>query len=94
MNIVKKIEKKAERAADLIPYEVTYIPGETEDLDQYKATSKEMEITCYGSSRDSVIKSAKMEAIAILMQNSKIIDLILKNEDLLLNKKKNKVKTG
>ena len=94
MDVITKVEKKAKKASEILKYKVICIPGVTEDLDQYKVTHELLNITCYGSSEESALASAKMEAEARFMEQASLADKILTQaaKDHLLVKRKPKKK--
>jgi hypothetical protein len=78
MNVLNKIEIKAKKAADLIEFTVEYTPGVTEDLDLYCVKNSNFGVSSYGPTEESARESAKIQLESILLENSSVIDLILK----------------
>jgi hypothetical protein len=80
MDIFKRIEKKAEIAAQAINFDLRYIPGVDEDLDIYCAYHELMNIYCYGATKEEAVNSARQEAAARLMENSELTNSLLKSK--------------
>lgn len=70
MTLLDKIKFLANKATEKTQFSLEYIPGAIEDLDQYKAINKELQIYCYGRSEEEALTSAKNEAFAYYMNNS------------------------
>jgi hypothetical protein len=90
IDILEKIEEKTKIASRLIKFDITYIPGVTEEFDKYKATHEALKIYCYGATKKRAIASAQMEASAWLMAHSSVLDLVLKEEVQKLSRLKKK----
>lgn len=78
MDILKKIETKAEAAAKLLVFDLIYLSGEEEVDDRFRAENKDLAIYCYGSSEESAVASARKEAVAKLVKNPGLVEKILK----------------
>ena len=74
MELLDRIEKQAKKAAEKVQFVLEYIPGEIEELDQYRASHEKMEIYCYGDTEDQALESAKNEAFAYFMKHSSKIN--------------------
>ena len=77
MNLLSKFKENAKCASEVIEFDVLYIPGVTEDLDNYKATYLPLNINCYGPSKELAIRSARSEAEAHFMEESTMAEAIL-----------------
>lgn len=69
MKILDKINKIVKKAAEDVEFEITYIPGITEEDDQYKAVNEKLSITCYGSSEKEALENARIAAEAFFLEN-------------------------
>ena len=77
MNPIERIAQKAEKAAQLVAYDVQYIPGVTEDLDQYQAINEDLGVSSYGPTQEKALERARIQAKSELMENSAKLDEIL-----------------
>jgi hypothetical protein len=78
MDLFSKFELQARLAAQVLSFDITYIPGVTEDLDRYKASHEQMGINCYGDTEDLAISSARMEATGLFIERSSLAEQILR----------------
>jgi hypothetical protein len=79
MNALDKFKLKARQAAQLLDYEVKYLPGLVEELDQYQVSHSVLfNISCYGASKESALKSAINEAQSLLIENPELVRDLLK----------------
>lgn len=79
MNAVDKLNKKAIKAAKRLKFELIYIPGLVEELDQYKATYEGLfTINCYGPTKEEALSSAIEEASRLLLDDPQQIRNLLK----------------
>lgn len=78
MKILKEIEERALLAAKKLKYEVTYLPGLIEELDQFKAQHDTFFIVnCYGATREEALAAAINEASFLLLEEPKLITQLL-----------------
>ena len=71
-----KINQQAENVAKLIEFDVTYLPGIVESLDQYKASNEFLNIDSYGPTEDVARKNAQKFATALLLEDSNLVKRI------------------
>lgn len=72
MKIIDKLEKQAKNLAEIIVFEVEYIPGLTIEDDMFKAVQIDLNITTYGSTESQAIISARKEAVGRIMEDSSL----------------------
>jgi hypothetical protein len=73
LDVLSRTEDKAKAAANLIDYDISYIPGVTEDMDLYNVSNEALGVSCYGPTKEKAMISAKNEAVAQLMGHSSLI---------------------
>lgn len=69
--------KNIKKAVDCIKFEITYLPGVTEDLDLYQASFEPLGVSSYGSSKEEAIKNAQIQAEQELIANSLVLSQLL-----------------
>jgi hypothetical protein len=79
MDLLRRFELKAKKAAELVPFTLVYHPGLTEDEDKYEVVSahKDLTIHCFGENEDQAYCSAVMEAEGQLMGDMTLADKII-----------------
>jgi hypothetical protein len=77
MDVLQKYKDKANLAASVLEFEITYEAGVTEDLDTYKASFGPLNINCYAGSEEDAIKYARIEAEARFMETSELANVVL-----------------
>ena len=76
MKALDKINQQAENVARLIEFDVTYLPGIVESLDQYKASNEFLNIDSYGPTEVIARENAQKFATALLLEDSNLVKRI------------------
>lgn len=68
---------KIKKAVFKIQFNLTYLPGVTEDLDLYQASFEPLGVSAYGNNQEEAIKNAQIQAEQELISNGLVLRQLL-----------------
>lgn len=69
--------RNIKKAVFKIQFDLTYLPGVTEDLDLYQASFAPLGVSAYGYNQEEAIKNAQIQAEQELIANSLVLKELL-----------------
>lgn len=79
MDILTKKMAQAKMLSEQLEFEITFIPGQVTEMDQYKCHHKYLGITTYGPNEASAIETAQIDACGMFLKEMSLAKRELEN---------------